>query len=325
MKPKKCYRLQLCILVSLCMYQGMFAHGISAQSLQKNMTARLLEQFDTVLYAKADLVSKPGAGQLVKLDMSPLQRPFAYLWHAIGAFNPPVMEHLRNQIDHVYLGAKNFDAPAGFGMIRSDRCYVLLARTGSHFEPSRIRSVDAESTSETNSRRWRWRASLSEFGEDQADRTSTIVMAFVSSSLLVVCNSEIEMEILLRSLDQPMSKQGAPLPHWLALEGHEIWGYRQYRKSPEGMSLSGFLDSGVKGALGFAFVLSREKGVVVKLYAPGREGESPIRLRWPVIPELHPDSRRGLWQAHIAPNLGDGLTHDQIAGVMCALGLGTIV
>jgi hypothetical protein len=102
-----------------------------ANSNQPQAASALFSEFETVFYAKADLLSSSGGYKgLSEQSANSLRVPFADLLGALDSLGKPISDEMLHDADAVLVGAKDFRPPAGLGAVRSQLCYVLVLRSG---------------------------------------------------------------------------------------------------------------------------------------------------------------------------------------------------
>jgi hypothetical protein len=132
----------------------------------------------------------------------------------------------------VLVGAKDFLPPAKLGPVRSQSCYVIVLRDHSTFDIRKY-TGDKPATSAGGSPAWNWSAVLGEFGEGDASRPSSLYIAQIGQSYVLVANSLPELQSLADRLASSGkdSPQVTDLRDWGAVSRHGVWAYRRYRHS----------------------------------------------------------------------------------------------
>src|SRR5205823_5215043 len=97
---------------------------------QQRAASTLFDQYETVFYAKGDLLSASGGyKRLSKQDTNTVTAPFGYL---LGGFDPlgkKVSAEILGNADAALVGVKDFRPPAGrtgLGDVQSRFCYVVV-------------------------------------------------------------------------------------------------------------------------------------------------------------------------------------------------------
>lgn len=292
--------------------------------------AALLKRFETLFYSKAGLLSGSDPDSQV-LTMgrhdNPLPRPFLFFSEgldSLGNGKQSSAEILRNA-EAVLVGAKDFRSPAGFGAVRSQRCYVVILRKGStldlknHFGNTPVASAAGAPV-------WNWSAMLGEFGEDDP-RPSSLYATQVAHLYLMVSNNLEELQKVAELLASPdaVTRTLDEIPEWEFVHQQKIWGYRIYRHTevvdPGAAALS-YVSASAK-ALILLVDLKRRTSVVRLLTAPADERTAASINERAVLPPLKPLTP-GVWEA-IIPLAGDFETRQRLVDILYLFGFGAAV
>jgi len=188
-------RKLLAIALSAFLLYGFI--GSAADMNYAEPAAALFNEFETVFFAKADVLISSGAyDHAPKSDIEILRFPFMELLEALKALGGNTSQEVVSNSEAILVGAKDFRPPAGLGGVHSQRCYIVILRTPSKFN-LRQHFHQAPSASVGGSPVWEWSAKLGEFGEEDP-RASSFFAAQVSAMDALGKNSKFAT-ILQRS------------------------------------------------------------------------------------------------------------------------------
>ena len=197
---------------------------------QSRAASSLFEEFETVFYSKAELLSGFDAyRQLSKLEVTNLRFPFAYLQGALDSLDRPASADVLANSDAILVGAKDFLPPAGLGPVRSQRCYVAILKHRNSFVLAKYFRVPPV-LSVAGMPIWSWSAKLGEFGEDD-QRSSSLYATQVGQSYVLIANDPKELQTIaqhLASTDVDAHRL-TEIREWASVSHHDMWGYRRYR------------------------------------------------------------------------------------------------
>jgi hypothetical protein len=190
----------------------------------------LLDAFETVVQSNVQLLS-PGAEaskQFSIAELGNLRVPFAYLQRALDSLPRPASASALAASDAVFVGAKDFRAPARLGAVRSRRCYVIVLGKGHAFD-IRTHVSGASVTVAAGAPIWNWTADLQEFGEGDP-KASSIYTSQIGSSYLLLSNDLGALQDVVHALTTADASSAVTgVRDWAIVSGHEEWAYRRYR------------------------------------------------------------------------------------------------
>ena len=287
--------------------------------------AALFNEFETVFFAKADVLISSGAyDHAPKSDIEILRFPFMELLEALKALGGNTSQEVVSNSEAILVGAKDFRPPAGLGGVHSQRCYIVILRTPSKFN-LRQHFHQAPSASVGGSPVWEWSAKLGEFGEEDP-RASSFFAAQVSDSYLLVSNGFKELQVTAGNLSSPKNAAIlARIPDWKFISQHGVWGYRRYRHSGivdrEAAGLSLVTESAE--ALVFFIDLNKQAGVL-RLLSSSTDEKIATKLSEEMrLPKFENRGPRA-WEARI-PLGGDEKSFDRLGAMMDLFGFGAYV
>jgi hypothetical protein len=92
----------------------------------------LFKHFETVAYSRTDFLSRSDAHDPKVADSTvDLRSPFLLLLGGLRALGPNAPSDLENGYGSALVGAKDFVAPEGLGMVSSHSCYIGILEDGS--------------------------------------------------------------------------------------------------------------------------------------------------------------------------------------------------
>ena len=301
------------ILLSGC-HQGM------ASSNQSQAAPILTDQFETVFYAKVDLLSGYGGyKRLSPRDANALRAPFAGLLYALEPLGKQVSTEVLRNSDAALVGAKDFRAPGGpppnLGAVQSSFCYILVLGNRSTFDISKVASKSGVMSSAENAV-WKWSAPPTE-GHSQP---YTFYATQVAHSYLLISNSLDDVRAISPKLGSNTAPNLSGFRDWESISQHDLWGYRRYRhnevhdKEAAGTT---FVTS-TATALSF-FADADKKTVVLRLFASDGSTAEKINARkeLPLLKSVG----EGSWEATI-PLSGDEASVERVLIAMWLFGFG---
>lgn len=295
----------------------------TAKAIEQQRAASILfDQFETVFYAKADLLSSSsGYKQLSQQDANLLRVPFADLLQALQPLGKQVFIELFSNVDFTLVGAKDFHAPEGpppnLGGVQSHFCYVLVLANKSIFEINKVASKHDVMTSTENGV-WKWSAQPTE-GHSQP---YTFYVTQIDRSYLLISNNLNDIHVVSSRLGSNISPDLSNLRDWQSISQHEAWGYRRYRHSETNKTAAG-TSQVTPDAQALAFLADfKQKTVTLKLFSPTTGTADKMNETGIAFP--FKASGSGVWEARI-PLTGDQKTSEQLFAIMSWFGFGVYV
>lgn len=299
----------------------------SKTPLELRAALALFAQFETVFSAQRALLSDAdGYKGLTRIERSTLRSPFAFLQQALESLDKTASAAVFDSSEVVLVGAKDFMPPAKLGPVRSQSCYVIVLRDHSTFDIRKY-TGDKPATSAGGSPVWNWSAVLGEFGEGDASRPSSLYIAQIGQSYVLVANSLPELQSLAdrlasRGKDSPQ----ADLRDWEAVSRHDVWAYRRYCHSGVVNPMAaGMADVTSTAEAIVFFVNSDTKSGVVRIISSDNTtaekinaGETRSGAPWPPLT----GSGTGVWETTI-PFTGDEKSAFLIFDVVGLFGFAT--
>lgn len=302
--------------------------GFAASSHDSIAASALFDRFETVFYAKSDIVSASSTPKgFSDLEFSTFHYPFALLPGALHSLGEVAFREIFNGSDAILIGAKDFRAPEGtegLGQVRSDFCYVIILKKDSGVQLRKyFTGSESPSASAAGSPVWHWSAKLNEFGRDDP-RPSSLYFTQVSEAYLLVSNDLPDLQNTagtLVSSDQDLQA----LHHvrdWYSLEGHQFWGYRRYRHAGIVNSVAAGTSEVTPGAEALSFFLDFDKrmGVLHLFTSATDEGTAAKMNARTMLPKFKREGP-GIWEAS-TPLAGNQGSAEQMFGVMYLFGFG---
>lgn len=296
------------------------------ESAELRATSALFSRFETVFRAGSGLLSIIGPYDgLSEPYSNSLRIPFSFSIAALDELGQDVRLGVLAKAHAVLIGTKDYRAPVGFGMVRSQTCTVVVFSRG---EADSVRDFfrRAKSSIAGDLLVWRWSASLGEFGEGDP-RPSTIYAAQVGDSYLLLSNDLRELQGLASELIVP----GRTFPSlsemrgWEGLNPHAIWGYRRYRHTAPLAFDPGALRGVALTAQALTFFLDpKSKSGVLRLFSSAAEDVTAENLSsgvlFPPFRALGP----GIWQTTF-PLEGDERSAERVGQMLGLFGFGIFV
>jgi len=293
---------------------------------EARVVAALLRRFETLAYSKPGLLtgSKP-YDALPSQVTKPMQTPFYILTGGLNALGSQTASNVLKNADAVFVGAKDFRAPAGLGPVRSQNCFVVVLKNGAALELRDIFRRSAAGSAE-GAAVWQWSAKLGEFGELDP-KPSTLYAAKVAQSYLLVSNNIEELQAVVKGLSsaEDVTKILGEFYDWEIVRQHEMWGYRRYRHDGVANLVAAGMDKVDQGARALTFQFEREKNnfILRVLVVPSEEG-TIAKINATGLFGRMKSLGRGKWERVVG--LGDDLeTLERLASAMAMLGFGVYV
>jgi len=312
--------LVLGLLVAGCC-RGSPSRAITPQ--ESRAAFQLFAQYETVFYARANLISRTGAyGPVSQRDANALRVPFAFLLAGLETVGKQASAEILRSSAAVFVGARDFRPPSGLGSVRSSFCYVLvlspehLVNLGNYFTGAPLvlkKGVAA----------WGWSARLGEFGE-RDPRPSKLYATQIFQAYVLISNDLDELHALALELHVAKAEKTElnRIPGWGSLSELEVWGYRRYRHTSVPNPVAAGMAEVTPGNEALIFSVDVGKRAA-SLRLLGAAGDNHTPQKWnavALLPRFHMIGP-GIWEANI-PLSGDDRTMENLFGVMVLLGFG---
>lgn len=288
---------------------------------QQRAVSTLFDQFETVFYTKADLLSSSvGYKRLSQQDANALRVPFANLLQALDPLGKQASSEILGKTNAALVGAKDFRAPGGpppnLGGVQSRFCYVLVLGIRSTFEINKVAKSGVMSSAEGVV--WKWSARPTE-GHAQP---YTFYATQVGRSYLLVSNNLDDMRAISTALSNDTTPSLSALRDWESISQHEVWGYRRYRHTEENKAAAGTSEvTPDTQALAF-FADAKQKTGVLRLFSP--TAGTADKMNGTGIVSPFKAAGNGVWETKI-PLTGDQKTSEQMFAAMSWFGFGVNV
>lgn len=198
------------------------------------VAAILFGQYSTVAYTDTDLVPefyndmprKAATRATTRLPPS-LRLPFVQLIGGLKVIGRNALTNLERSVGSVLVGAKDFVAPEGLGMVSSHDCYVGILKKGiqtnidSDFGAADYESIDGI-------RVWKWSVPPYE----GYPRSTTFYAALVTNSYFVMSNDRSDFQRTSRALARAKrrSEMRINVARWESFSRYKYWAYRRIRQ-----------------------------------------------------------------------------------------------
>lgn len=300
------------------------------RTYQTLAAAALFEQFETVAYSSANLLSDSRDYYRLPTQVrSPLRLPFYFFLSSLDSLGGKAKTDVLGSADAVLVGAKDFRPPDGLGPVRSQRCYIVVLRRRSAFNLRKYFRQEPVSTT-GGVPTWNWSVKLGEFGELDP-RPSSLYAAQIGNSYLLVSNNLKELQVMAGRLSSqnPDGRILGEIRDWQIVSQHEVWGYRRYRHTEVVDKTAAGMAYVTPEAQALIFMFDREKNsFTLRLFCVPGEERTPAninatglfgRLKW---------FSGGVWERTV-PLVGDFVdpeeTLERLSAVMGMLGFGFYV
>jgi hypothetical protein len=286
----------------------------------------LFDRFETVLYAKRDIVASAGTyNGLSAMETATLHYPFWLLPEALDSLGKQAAAEILRNSEAVLVGAKDFRAPAGLGEVRSQVCYVVILNKEGAFK-LRNYFTKVPSASAAGSPVWNWSAKLGEFGRDDP-KPSSLYATQIAHAYLLVSNNLKELQAVAGRLAasnqdlEPLTR----LRDWESISQHPLWGYRRYRHTEVVNPVAAGMSDVTRGAEAIMFFADFEKKVgVLSLLSSVTDEGTPAKINAKaVLPPFKPRGP-GVWET-VTMFSGDEDSFERMFAVMYLFGFGTYV
>jgi hypothetical protein len=289
---------------------------------QQRAASTLFDKFETVFYAKADLLSSSGGyKRLSQQDANALRVPFANLLQALDPLGKHASAEILGKTDAALVGAKDFRAPGGpppnLGGVQSRFCYVLVLGGRSAFEISNVASKSSVMSSAENAV-WKWSAPPTE-GHAQP---YTFYATQVAHSYLLISNSLDDVHAISAKLGSDTAPSLSGFRDWETISQHEVWGYRRYRHDEQNKTAAGTSEV-TPDAEALAFYADpKQKTGILRLFS--RTAGTADKMNGTRMISPFKSAGNGVWETTI-PLTGDQKTSEQMFAAMSWFGFGVYV
>ena len=106
----------------------------SGESSRDHVAAVLFKNFETVVHSSPALISETRPESVTSYE----RVPFNYMLAGLKALDKREVPAILAHGEEIFVGSKDFLPPAGLGMTRSTRCYVIVLRKGESFDFSKF-------------------------------------------------------------------------------------------------------------------------------------------------------------------------------------------
>jgi hypothetical protein len=278
----------------------------------------LFDQFETVFYAKADLLASSGGyKQFSAQSANTLRAAFADLLGGLHPLGKQASVEIFDNADAVLVGSKDFRPPAGLGGVHSQFCYVVVLRNRSDFDIGRFASKSSLISSAGGSV-WKWVTKPTEGQQGP----QTFFAAQSGHSYLLISNNVEGLQAMTVKLASPSLAASMPrgVPNWESLSQHDVWGYRRYRQTEISYrDAAGMTDVTPTAEALYFFVDSEKKVGVLRLLASDYSTAKRMNAR-AKLPSLEPVGS-GAWETNI-PLMGTEASSEQMLATMWLFGRG---
>ncbi len=293
---------------------------------ESRAAAALFERFETVAHTKPGLLTgSPEYSSLPKQVQSPLQLPFHFFLQALDAQGAQVKSAVLESAEAIFVGAKDFRAPAGLGPVHSQRCYVVILREQAALDLSKYFRQAAVS-SVTGASIWNWSAKTGEFGEMDS-RPSSFYITKVANSFLLLSNNLNELKAIAERLVSKDESSGilGEIREWESVRQHEVWGYRRYRhKGIVDRTAAGMANITPEAQALIVMFDRKENNIMLRLFCVPGEERTPVKINSTgLFGRLHWQDG-GIWYRAI-PFVADLETLERVSEAMNMLGFGYYV
>jgi hypothetical protein len=291
-----------------------------ASSNQSQAASILTDQFETVFYAKAGLLSGSGGyKRLSQRDANALRAPFAYLLYALDQLGKQVSTEVLRNSDAALVGAKDFRAPGGpppnLGGVQSSFCFILVLGNRSTFDISKVASKSGVMSSAENAV-WKWSAP----GDEGHSQPYTFYATQVAHSYLLISNSLDDVHAISPKLGSNTVLDLSGFRDWESISQHDLWGYRRYRHNEVHNKVAAGTTEVTSTATSLSFFADPDKKtVVLRLFASDGSTAEKLNAR-KALPLLKPVGK-GSWEATI-PLSGDEASVERLFVAMGLFGFG---
>lgn len=293
---------------------------------EPRVAAALFEQFETVAYSKATLLSDSrGYYRLPEQVRNPLRLPFYLFLSGLDSLGSQARAEVLGSANAVLVGAKDFRPPEGLGPVHSQNCYVVALRRRSAFDLGKY-FRQASVASAAGAPVWNWSAKVGEFGE-HAPRPTSFYAAQIGQSYLLVSNNLEELKAIAGRLASPNpdTRILGEIRDWGIVSEHEVWGYRRYRHADVIDRTAAGMAYVTPEAQALIFMFDREKNsFTLRLFCvPGQERTTANINATGLFGRLHWLSE-GVSERTV-PLAGDLETLERLGAVMSMLGFGAYI
>jgi hypothetical protein len=317
---KKRWLFPAAIIFLLCTYDV----NATAVNDPPNPASVLLNQFETVVYVKGEVLLSTEAYHNVKSEVRFLRFPFEELLSALNALGGNTSIGLLSESEAVLLGAKDFRAPSGLGIVRSQRCYIVVLKTGSRFD-LRKQFHDRASGSVFGAPVLRWSASVGEYGEEDPTRPTSFFAAQILGSYLLVSNTLDQLRVTANGLNS--AKEPAILSQirdWDLINKRSLWAYRRYLHNANADREASGISLVSPNAQALSFFVDFDEGTSVLRLSSAVDEKTPAaiaeKMKLPQFKHLGD----GVWETRISLR-GDEESAYRVGAILELLGFGTYV
>ena len=190
----------------------------------------LFKHFETVAYARTDLLSRLDAYDLNKdVDsLANLRLPFLELIGGLRFLGSNAERNVEKSYSAFLVGAKDFEGPEGLGAVSSHKCYVGMLEGSAQpdiepdFRQASYESIDGRQV-------WTWSIPAYE----GHPRPTKFYAAQIASSYFVMTNNREDFREAVHALASAESSQTTSMgvSDWESLSAHNYWVYRLIRRS----------------------------------------------------------------------------------------------
>jgi hypothetical protein len=298
-----------------------FTKSVADTIKQQRAAAALFDQYETVFYARGDLLSTSGGyKRLSKHDANAMRAPFADLLQALDPLGKVDSVEILRNTDAALVGAKDFRPPGGpppnLGAVQSRFCYVLVSVDRSAVEFSKIAPKSHVISTENSV--WKWSAPPAE-GHSQP---YTFYAKEIAHSYLLISNELNDLHAIATELDSDTVPDISGFRYWDSISKHEVWGYRRYMHTELNKTAAGTMQV-TSDAQAIAFFANPEhKTAVLLIFSPTPGTAHNMNETGIFTPFM--SAGKGVWQTQFPLN-GDQKASDQMFAVMSWFGFGVYI
>jgi hypothetical protein len=273
--------------------------GTAFDSQKAKEVSALFDQFETIFYTSADLLTASrGYKQLQEQNARFLRYPFMHLRIGIEALGKSTSSEILRNADYILVGAKDFMPPGGMtglGAMRSKFCYVIHLHPRSELLIDKIGKSPAVASAGEGI--WKWSAGV--VGDGKSSESLAFYAVQSAHSQILISSSIDELHVLSQRLS-PHNRTEPPNTtlDWEELRQQDLWGYRHYlHKKNENKAASGTLEIALDTQALMFFVDFKQSTGVLRLFSLSSRTADKIngKGRMPPLKAIRP----GTWQMTI--------------------------
>lgn len=293
--------------------------GHAQKDNETRAASALFERFETVAFTDSRFLLNFKSDSQNDESLNGLRLPFVELIAGLTMLSQTAEDDFNNATNAMLVGAKDFRAPEGLGLVSSQKCYIGILADGlpgalaSDMSKAAVASIEGQKV-------WTW--SMPPY--EGHPRSTPFYAAQVGNYYFVMGNNREEFMAIVHALSSPDTASFllSNAFDWDNFSKHQYWACRLIRRGgvidPEGAALTRLNSDAV--AISFSADISKREAVIRVLSSDPDMKSAPRVLPGPQLQRFHQKPGR-IWEATVSLTQ-DRAGSEAMAALFYSLGIG---